>query len=339
MKINSHLKAGLAAVVAIAAAGSFAAASPASPDSGGADAAATRVFTLAPSTHANPEGVTADPLTGAFFVGATGDGTIYRGTLGNPSASVFIPGATGKSAIGLKIARGRLFVAGGATGDIVVYDLFTRRQVGTFATGTGGFLNDLAITPSGDVFVTDSFRPTLWHVTAAQVRAGQGTPEAISVAPEIAYVAGVFNLNGIVPLDNNTLITVNSNDGSLFRIDLQRSGRAIQKIAVDPVLGGDGMLLDRGRLVVVQGSPAQLTIVDLDRRATRGTIVAHITDPTLRGPSTVARDRDRLLVVNADFATSTAPFTVSGIAARAGGFDDDTNGNDGNDGNGEAGDQ
>ena len=61
------------------------------------------------------------------------------------------------------------------------------------------------------MFVTDSFRPTLWHLTAAQVRAGQGTPEAISVAPEVTYVAGAFNLNGIVPLDNNTLITVNSN--------------------------------------------------------------------------------------------------------------------------------
>jgi sugar lactone lactonase YvrE len=330
MNMNSYLKTGLVVLGAIVTAAGSVAADPGPDD---ATAAATRVFTLAPSTHGNPEGVAAEPLTGAFFVGATGDGTIYRGTLGNPTAEVFIPGATGKSAVGLKIARGRLFVAGGATGDIVVYDLFTRRQVGAFATGTGGFLNDLAVMPSGDVFVTDSFRPTLWHVTAAQLRAGRGTPEAISVAPEIVYQAGVFNLNGIVPLDNNTLIVVNSNNGALFRIDLARRGRTIQQIAADPVIGGDGMLLDRGRLVVVQGSPAQLTIVDLDRRATRGTIVAHITDPTLRGPSTVARDRDRLLVVNADFATSTAPFTVSAIAARAGGFgDDDESGDEGDGG-------
>ncbi|HEX8110855.1 MAG TPA: hypothetical protein VF516_24150, partial [Kofleriaceae bacterium] len=55
-------------------------------DPAGRDAsAATRVFTLTPSTHGNPEGVAADPRSGAFFVGATGDGTIYRGTLGNPS--------------------------------------------------------------------------------------------------------------------------------------------------------------------------------------------------------------------------------------------------------------
>jgi sugar lactone lactonase YvrE len=279
-----------------------------------ADPAATRVFTLTPSTHANPEGVAADPRSGAFFVGATGDGTIYRGTLGNPSVEEFIPGAAGKSAVGLKIANGRLYVAGGATGDVVVYDLGSRWQLASFATGAGGFLNDLAITPSGDVFVTDSFRPTLWHVTAAQVRAGRGTPEAISVAPEIVYQAGAFNLNGIVPLGEHSLIAVQSANGALFRIDLDRGGRRIQQIDVAPVAGGDGMLLDRGRLVVVQGAPAQLTFIDLDRGASHGTVVGHLTDATLRGPSTVARDRDRYLVVNADFATSTQPFTVSGVA-------------------------
>jgi len=289
-----------------------------------ADPAATRVFTLTPSTHANPEGVASDSRGGVFYVGATGDGTIYRGTLGNPSVEPFIPGATGKSAVGLKLAGGRLFVAGGTTGDILVYDLASRRQVGAFATGAGGFLNDLAILPSGDVFVTDSFRPTLWHVTPAQLRAGSGTPEAISVAPEIVYQGGgQFNLNGIVPIGERSLVAVQTVNGALFRIDLERNGRRIQQIAADPVVGGDGMLLDRGRLVVVQGAPAQLTFLDLDRGASRATVAGHLTDPTLRGPSTVARDGDRYLVVNADFATSTTPFTLSGLARPDGDLDGD----------------
>lgn len=323
MTSSKHLTRSFAMLGAAAAAvalalglGSPAIADPAAPG----DPAATRVFTLTPSTHGNPEGVAADPRSGAFFVGATGDGTIYRGTLGNPDVEVFIAGAAGKSAVGLKVARGRLYVAGGTTGDIVVYDLASRRQVAAFATGAGGFLNDLAITPSGDVFVTDSFRPTLWHVTAAQVRAGSGTPEAISVAPEIQYVAGQFNLNGIVPLGEHTLVAVQTVNGALFRIDLERGGRRIQQIAADPLVGGDGMLIDRGRLVVVHG--LQLTLLDLDRGASRATVAATLTDPTLRGPSTVARDRDRYLVVNADFATSTTPFTVSGIARPDGDGDD-----------------
>ena len=312
---------GLAAALAIAPAAS------ADPPTG----EATRVFTVTPSTHGNPEGV-ASPGGGVFFVGATGDGTIYRGSLFEPNVTEFIPGAAGKSAVGLKIARGSLFVAGGATGDITVYDLRTRRQVALFSTGAGGFLNDLVVTQTGDVFVTDSFRPTLWHVTAAQVRAGSGTPEAISVAPEIVYQAGAFNLNGIVALDARTLVVVQSSNGALFRIDLDRRGRQIQQIAADPI-GGDGMLLDRGRLVIVQGSPAQLTFVQLDRRASRGTVLSHLTDPTLRGPSTVARVGDRFVVVNADFATSTAPFTLSGIARpRGDGDGDDDRGGDDADG-------
>jgi hypothetical protein len=55
-----------------------------------------------------------------------------------------------------------------------VYDLATRQAVAEFQTGAGGFLNDLVVTGRGDVFVTDSFWPVLWHVTAEQVRAGSG---------------------------------------------------------------------------------------------------------------------------------------------------------------------
>jgi hypothetical protein len=312
MTTNTHLMKRFAVVGGMAAALALSAVAVADP-------AATRVYTLTPSTHGNPEGVASDGRGGAFFVGATGDGTIYRGTLGSAAVEEFIPGATGKSAVGLKLAHGRLYVAGGATGSIVVYDLASRRQVAAFATGTGGFLNDLAITDRGDVFVTDSFRPTLWHVTAAQVRAGGGTPEAISVGPEIVYQAGAFNLNGVVALDDNTLVVVQSSNGALFRIDIGRRDRRIQPVDIEPLTGGDGMLLDRGRLVVVQSG--QLTFVDLDHRAARGRVVGHLTDPSFRGPSTVARDRDRFLVVNADFATSTVPFTVSGVRAGGGGDD------------------
>jgi sugar lactone lactonase YvrE len=280
-------------------------------------AVGTVVFTLTPSTHGNPEGVTFDPRSNAFFVGATGDGTVYRGTLDTTTVSEFIPGAPGRSAIGMKASRGKLYVAGGATGAISVFDIATGDEVAEFATGTGGFLNDLVVTPAGDVYVTDSFRPMLWHVTADQVAAGAGTVEAIPVSPEIQYVAG-FNLNGIVARKGgDELIVVQSNTGKLFRIDFDEdavNGRTIQQIAVEPLVGGDGMLLDRGRLIVVQGGPPPtLTFVQLEGGARRGRVVERRTDPTLRGPSTIARARQLYLVVNADFATSRTPFTVSGI--------------------------
>jgi hypothetical protein len=273
----------------------------------------TQVFTLDPSPHGNPEGVATRGGGKVFFVGATGDGTIYRGTVGNPTVTEFIAGAAGKSAVGMKIRGGKLYVAGGMTGKIYVYSLRTKELLATFDTGSGGFLNDLVVTGKG-VFVTDSFRPTLWRVTDAQVRAGSGTPQAIPVGPEIAYTPGAFNLNGIVARGHK-LIVVQSNTGKLFSIDVKKGGttREIQEIASDPVFGGDGMLLDRGRLIVVRGSPAALLFLKLKHHASSAELVATQTDPTLRGPSTVARARHLYLVVNADFATSTTPFTVSGL--------------------------
>src|SRR3954453_1068572 len=88
---------------------------------------AARLFTLKPDPAANPEGVASDGH--AFYVSDTGSGAIYRGTLASDTVSPFIPGATGRPAVGLKIARGKLYVAGGSTGKITVYDLKSRAQV------------------------------------------------------------------------------------------------------------------------------------------------------------------------------------------------------------------
>jgi Cu-Zn family superoxide dismutase len=277
-----------------------------------------RVFTLQPEPAGNPEGVAWDERSKAFFVSITADGAIYRGTLDSDTVSPFIPGGPGRAAIGIKVSRGLLYVAGGPTGSITVYDLATRQAVATFQTGAGGFLNDLVVTGSGDVFVTDSFRPILWHVTAEQVRAGSGTPQALDVS-EIPYEAGQFNVNGIVATGARTLVVVDSNSGGLFRIELggdRSSIREIDEIEGVTVRRGDGLLLDRGMLVVVQGDPAQLSFVKLRNGARRATLEGTSTSDKLRGPSTVDRAKDLYLVVNADFATGQRPFTVAGLPRR-----------------------
>jgi hypothetical protein len=293
-------------------------------DAPGGHKAAERLFTLQPDPEGNPEGIAFDKRTKAFFVSITADGAIYRGTLGSDTVSPFIAGGPNRAAVGLKVRRGKLYVAGGPTGSITVYDLATRQAVATFQTGTGGFLNDLVVTGRGDVFVTDSFRPTLWHVTAEQVGAGSGTPQALDVSA-IPFEAGEFNLNGIVAKGSRRLVVVNSNSGELFRIKLaadRSSVREIDQIEGATVPGGDGMLLDRGRLVVVQGNPAQLSFLKLRGGARRATLEDTRTSDKLRGPSTVARAKGLYLVVNADFATSRLPFTVAGLPRHGHGHDD-----------------
>jgi hypothetical protein len=284
------------------------------------DKAAERLFTLQPDPAGNPEGVAFDKRSEAFFVSITADGAIYRGTLDSDTVSPFIPGADGRAAVGLEVRRGRLYVAGGPTGSITVYDIATGQSVAEFQTGSGGFLNDLVVTRRGDVYVTDSFRPTLWHVTAEQVRAGSGTPQALDVSA-IPFEAGEFNLNGIVAKGSRRLVVVDTNSGALFRIDLSEDGssvREIDEIEGVTVPGGDGLLLDRGRLVVVQGDPAQLSFVELRDGVRSATLERTETSELLRGPSTVDRADGLYLVVNADFDTSRLPFTVAGLPRRHG---------------------
>jgi sugar lactone lactonase YvrE len=290
-------------------------------DQGAHKTMATKVFTLDPSTSGNnPEGVAWDNRSESFFVGTVGTGTIYRATLRDTKLRPFItpdPAAPADSAVGMKVAGGKLFVAGGATGSIYVYAIRTRALLARFETGTGGFLNDLVVTEKGDVYVTDSFRPMLWHLTPSMIRAGSGTPESINVGPEIAYTANQFNLNGIVSRNGGReLIVVNTFSMSLFRIGIDPAKTAARKITKihAPQLAGDGLLIDRGRLLVVTGSPAAVTVLNLSGHDSRARVERVLTDPSLLGSSTIARAEDRYLVVNADFATNTQPYTVSALA-------------------------
>ena len=285
------------------------------------DPGATRVVTLDPSTSGNnPEGVAWDGRSQTFFVGTVGTGTIYRASLPDTTLRPFItpdPGGPADSAVGMKVSGGNLFVAGGATGSIYVYQISSGALLARFETGPGGFLNDLVVTSKGDVYVTDSFRPKLWHLSPAMVKARSGVPGSIDVAPEIAYTANQFNLNGIVARrGGQELVVVSTFSKSLFRIDIDPANTAARTITkIDaPDLAGDGLLIDRGQLLVVTGGPAAVTVLNLSGRDSRARVDRVLTDPSLRGPSTIARAGDRYLVVNADFATNTQPYTVSDLA-------------------------
>ena len=163
----------LAAIAAAAALVGAAAAASADPGHGGAKAQ-ERTFTLQPDPAGNPEGVAFDRRSQDFFVSITADGAIYRGSLGSDTVAPFIAGGANRAAVGLEIRRGKLYVAGGPSGSITVYDIASGQPVATFETGGAGSSTTSRSRGRGDVYVTDSFRPTLWHVTAAQVAPAAG---------------------------------------------------------------------------------------------------------------------------------------------------------------------
>src|SRR5215213_1323552 len=140
-----------------------------------------RVFALA-GGGGFPEGIAYDEATGDFYVGSTIDGTIYRGNVETGKVEVFVPGQPGRVAVGLALDdSGRLFVAGGETGAVAVYDTATRQILLEVANGLAPntFLNDVAISPTGDAYITDSFNPTLYRILASAIPYGLGTPAPV----------------------------------------------------------------------------------------------------------------------------------------------------------------
>jgi Cu-Zn family superoxide dismutase len=276
-----------------------------------------------PGDNVFPEGIAFQERTGHFFAGSTGDGTVFRGHVKKASATPFLPaGGDGRTFVtGMKVDDGgRLYVAGAASGLVFVYDTKTGNLIRSFTTGFAGpqFLNDIALAPNGDAFVTDSLRPVLYRVPAGEVRsgAGQGTLEVWLdfAGTPIVYEAG-FNLNGIVAHPHGAfLVVVQSNTGELFRISL-RTKAVVQIDLGGESVAGDGLAL-RGRTLFAVARP-DIAKVKLSGDLTSGDVVSRTSDPSLRFPTTLAIARGRLLVVNSQFdqrgGTPELPFTVSSI--------------------------
>jgi len=271
------------------------------------------LYTLEKPLHRSPVPIVWHAESGTFFVGTKHDGSIYRGTPDDPSVRVFLEGQPGQAAAGIGISGQRILVAGAEYGDIRVYDLQTRQRVGEFSTGPGTCVMGMRVTDAGDVWVTDAFRPVLWHLTADQIAVGSGTPTALPLGPEIPYIGSPDNVEGVVALSATRLLVVKYADGALYRIDLDPQapqGRTITPITGATVPLGSQMILDGKRLVVPDENG--LSVVELADDAASGTVVTRLRDPLFRDATAVARVGDRYLVVNAAWNLP-PPYTISSV--------------------------
>jgi len=283
-----------------------------------------RTFAL-PGDSVFPEGVAHLEGSNEFYVGATTDGMIFRGDLTTGDVEVFSPGGSdGRvSAVGMKVDdSGRLVVVGGATGLVFAYDTTTGELITQASTGSTEeqFLNDVAITPSGDAYITDSTQPVLYRLAAtgdSSTPAAGGTLEPFLdfTGTALQYVEG-FNLNGIVAsADGQYLLVVQTNTGGLFRIEI--ATKAVQQVDLGGVMlmGGDGMVLDGTTLYVVNSGKVSVVALSDDLSSGRGG--SDFTDPSLSSPTTAAKEGNCLLIVNSQFAnqggTPQLPFTVSEV--------------------------
>jgi sugar lactone lactonase YvrE len=264
-------------------------------------------------TGFQPEGIAIGGDT--FFVGSIPSGRIYRGDLRTGDGSVLVPTQAGRNAIGLSLdQRGRLFVAGGMTGQGYVYDTGTGASLASFQFATGPdptFVNDVVVTRTAAWF-TDSRRPVLYRVAIAP----DGTLGGFTTLPlsgDIVFGAG-FNTNGIDATPNGeTLVIVQSGAGKLFTVDPETGVTSEIALTGGNVMAGDGILLDGKTLYVVQNQLNRVAVVALSPQLESGTIVGHLTSDDFQVPTTIAEHGNRLYAVNARFGVAnpeTESFTV-----------------------------
>ena len=310
----------LLAVLAVAAGAVAVAASARTP--------ATRpsVYTL-PGDAVFPEGIALDARGTSLFVSSTTDGTIFKGAIGRAALEPLAPGGVDgrTTAVGLKVdRRGRLFVAGGATGRVFVLSAVDGRTLQVLDSRPGAsptFVNDVTLA-SGFAYFTDSSRPVILRAATSGDTVGELEPWLDLRGTPLHYSSGI-NANGIASFDRGRLlVVVQFNTGKLFRIDTRTKAVSEIDLGGATLADGDGLVPDGGRLFVVRHAAGQIVEVRLLRGRREGRIAATITSDALAFPTTAARDGTRLLVVNSQFdkrgGVPALPFTVTAVAVPPG---------------------
>ena len=243
-----------------------------------------------------------------FYVGSIPTGAIYRGNLRTGDGGILNAGGAGRAAVGVEFDHGKLYVAGGSTGKAFVYNARTGGLLAThqLTTETDTFVNDVVVA-RGAAYFTDSRQPVLYRLGTGG-KGKHGAHAAVTAIPltGIQYTTG-NNANGIEATPNGrTLVIVQTNLGKVFRVN-SSTGRASEITLDEPVVNGDGLLLDGRTLYVVQNRDNKVAVVRLTRRLTSGDVVRHITDPDFDVPTTIDEFGNRLYAVNARFRPTQPP--------------------------------
>lgn len=264
-----------------------------------------------------PEGI----VTGrgpVIYSGSRANGAIYAASLLTGEGEILVPGQTGRVAVGLSFdARTNyIFVAGGNTGKAWIYDADTGAEVREYIlTAPGTFINDVIVTRDGAYF-TNSALAEYYRVPLGPggEPADPADVETIPLSGEWQQVPG-FNANGIEALPNgNTLIIVNSTQGTLYSVEARTGVATLIDLGGASVSAGDGILLVGGRtLFVVRNRLNLIAVVELAPDLSSGEVVREITQSNFDVPTTIAKWANQLYVVNARFTTPptpTTPYTI-----------------------------
>ena len=193
-----------------------------------------------------PEGIEYDRHNDRFLVSS-----VTRGDIGivneRGDYEVFIDDPALTSTTGLEINKSRnlLYVAN-APGSVGVYHLNngTRRRLINLAAllpSAPIFVNDIALDPQGNAYVTNSFSPVIYKITP------DGTASIFFQNNAFATLPGQFGFNGIVYGNSNGgyLLVAFSRDNKIIKIPINNTS-AFSDVMLDaPLAGPDGLLLSK----------------------------------------------------------------------------------------------
>jgi DNA-binding beta-propeller fold protein YncE len=221
-----------------------------------------------------PEGIAADRRDGRLFFGSMRTGDVYVLDSRNQLSRFGTLGEEGRrSAIGMTVDEQRnllwvvgthFFMAEGFDAEaerasgVFAFDLATGERVAGHLAGDGvGGLNDVAVAPSGDVYVSGSRLQVL--------RAGAGTLETVETTTPLA------GTNGLAVDPGETKLFVSIYPLGLGVIDLESGDLRVLEAPPDtPLQGIDGLYWHEGDLVAIQNGvqPWRLLRLTLDEEAT-----------------------------------------------------------------------
>jgi hypothetical protein len=277
------------------------------------------------------EGVAVDRNT--YYIGNTNTGEIFAGDLRTGIGHTLVPGIAptpgpptviNKSAYGIfPDKHGRLWVAGGPTGNAYVYDQDTGQLLQTYKLepANPSRINDVYVTKDAAYFTCGSLvcpgATAIYRVAIGdhhELLPGLPAPQAGVVTKiQLPAITAALpsppsrdGLNGIRGWDHDRrLIVGQTGTGKLWAVDLdtvavdQATGQTTATATEIPLVneagepelvrGNDGMIRSGKMVYVVAGTDSWISAIRPEKDLSSGTVLAHLgsDEHPLRGPQTM----------------------------------------------------
>lgn len=273
-----------------------------------------------PSTIALPPGFQPEGIEAKgrnFFAGSRATGQIVVGDVKTGTVRELVGAqADAPAALGLRLDhKGRLFVSGGRTGTVSVYEARTGKLLNRQKPASDpAFINDVVILRDKAVF-TDSAQQRLIVLPLGK-RGAIGEAKTVPITGSLAYDADptTNEANGIVASRNGkAVIVVNSRTGELHKVDPNTGASTKIEVEGGPLTNGDGLLRHGNQLLAVQNRLNKIAVLKLGKGDTTAKVKRTITDPDFDVPTTLAKAKGGLYTVNARFTTTPAPDTAYAV--------------------------